>query len=551
MKKLVRMFFGMLLVIVLAVAGIGGFFLYQKYLPSKEEADLEELFGCSGNDVALVLNEEIQETKGLYIEGQTYLPITWVNKYLNERFYWDSNEKLLVYTLPDMITYANASTKGSADKPLLYERDDDVYLALGLVVNYTDIRIESFDGEEIKRVYIWNTWKPEQTASLKKDGKLRTKGGIKSPIVQNVLQGCKVKILKSMEKWSYVQTETGFLGYIENRKLTEAVEEVPKSSFTAPVYQSTSMDERVCLVWHQVTAPIANEKFDSLIAETKGVNVVSPTWFALTDNEGNFNSLASKEYVKKAHELGIQVWALLDNFSKDVQTEVLLAKTSTRKKLIAALMEKVHEYDLDGLNLDFESLKKSAGPHYIQFIRELSVSCRKEGIILSVDNYVPAAHTEFYNRKEQGIVADYVIIMGYDEHYAGGEMGSVASLPYVKKGIQDTLAVVPKEKLINGVPFYTRLWKVTGDETKSSALGISAAKAWIEENEVELSWDSELGQYYGELLGEETNQYIWLEEERSLKLKKDLIDHYDLAGVACWKLGLESEDVWDVMNNEK
>ena len=243
--------------------------------------------------------------------------------------------------------------------------------------------------------------------------------------------------------------------------------------------------------------------------------------------------------------MGLQVWALLDNFSSDVQTEVLLSSTSTRRKLINSLMEDVREYDLDGLNMDFEGIREEAGVHYIQFLRELSISCREEGIILSVDNYVPSASTEFYDREEQGIVADYVIIMGYDEHYAGGEPGSVASIEFVKNGIENTLKDVPKEKLVNGVPFYTRLWTETDEGVDSRALGISAAKRWIEENDVELYWQEELGQYYGELPSDDGIQYLWMEEEDSLRQKMDVIKEHDLAGVACWKLGLEDEAAWE------
>lgn len=245
----------------------------------------------------------------------------------------------------------------------------------------------------------------------------------------------------------------------------------------------------------------------------------------------------------------MQVWAALDNFNmgENVNSEILFAKTSVRKKLISSLMEDVKTYDLDGINLDIEGIKPEAGPHYVQFIRELSVSCRKEGIVLSVDNYVPAGYNAFYNRAEQGQVADYVIIMGYDEHYAGGEAGSVASYNYVKDGIEKTLALVPKEKVINAVPFYTRVWTEKDGETTSSAMGIKDAKQWVEENDVELYWQEELGQYYGELNSKDGVKQIWMEEEVSLGLKMDLIKENDLAGVGCWKLGFEPASVWDVV----
>ena len=249
----------------------------------------------------------------------------------------------------------------------------------------------------------------------------------------------------------------------------------------------------------------------------------------------------------KAHDMGLQVWALVDNFSSNVQTEVLLSSTTTRRKLINSLMEEVDRYGLDGLNMDFESLKTEAGVHYVQFLRELSIPCRERGIILSVDNYVPASYNDFYDREEQGIVADYVIIMGYDEHYAGSEPGSVASMDYVRGGIERTLADVPKEKVINGVPFYIRIWTETDSGVQSEAVGIASAKEWVEENLVDLYWQQELGQYYGEVSGPSGVSYIWMEEEDSLSLKMELIKAYDLAGVACWKLGIEDSVVWEVI----
>lgn len=144
-------------------------------------------------------------------------------------------------------------------------------------------------------------------------------------------------------------------------------------------------------------------------------------------------------------------------------------------------------------------------------------------------------------------MADYVIIMGYDEHYAGGEAGSVASYPFVKQGIERTLEMVPKEKVVNAVPFYTRIWTEKDGETSSSAMGIKDAMEWIEENDVELYWQEELGQYYGELATDDGVKQIWMEDAVSLGLKMDLVREYDLAGVACWRLGFEPASIWDVV----
>lgn len=547
MKKKRSPFVFIIVFLFLIAALAAGAYAYKRYMPTKERADLTRIYDGQEDEVTLFLNYEKQKVKGVHEDGQTYLPIGWVNDNLNERFYWDSNEEKLVYALPDSIVYADGTTVGASGRKILLNREDGVYLALGLILNYTDVRMHAFDSDSFKRVYVENTRTGIPTATVKRDGKLRLKGGVKSPIMTDVHKGDDVTVLETMEKWAKVMTVDGHIGYMAVSKMTDVREETPVSTFEAPVYRNISLDEKISMVWHQVTIAAANDALDELLASSKGLNVIAPTWYALSDNNGNYESLASKSYVNKAHEKGLQVWAVVDNFSNDVQSEVLLSRTSTREKLIKKLMDEADTYGFDGINLDFESLKEEAGVHYIQFIRELSVSCRKKGLVLSVDNYVPAAYNRFYNRREQGIVADYVIIMGYDEHYAGGEPGSVASLGYVEQGIKDTVETVPKEKVINGVPFYTRLWTKKGDKLTSKALGIYAAKQWVTDNNVELTWKEDMGQYYGEAEVSGGRSYLWMEDAKSLGLKMDLIKKYDLAGVAGWKLGLETQDIWDAI----
>lgn len=544
----------LLLLIVMAGTGLG-FIYVKKYMPSSELADKAKVFGISGGQVALVLDNELQEDKGIFEDGQVYLPIDWVNEYLNQRFYWDEGERLLVYALPESIVYADENDQGEKG-PLFKVTEQGMYLSLGLVVNYTDIRTQSFATSQIKRVFIDTSWEPYDTAVAKREGKVREKGGVRSPILTELAAGESVDVLETMEKWSRVRTGDGYVGYIENRRLDAGEKVTPKSSFQAPVYTSISMDGKVRLGFHQVTTQEANSTLERYASVTKDMNVIVPTWFNVVSSDGTYNSLASKEYVDKAHEMGLQVWAMVENVStqesvKNLDTQKLMSSTSARKKLIADLMKEADTYGFDGFNLDFESLKAEAGPHYIQFIRELSVSCRQKGLVLSVDNYVPSAYTAFYNRKEQGIVADYVIVMGYDEHYAGGEAGTVSSLPYVKEGIENTLKEVPKEKVINAVPFYTRVWTVNEGKTTSKAYGIADAAQWVKDNNVALAWDDTLGQHYGSVQNGSGEQFIWLEDRDSMALKINLIRDFDLAGVACWKLGFENSDIWDIVSAVK
>ncbi|MEF9940263.1 MAG: glycosyl hydrolase family 18 protein [Clostridium sp.] len=550
MKKKKSPFLVIFLFLLCIAALAVGAYAYKRYMPTKEKADLTELYDGKDNEVTIFLNYEKQTVRGIYADGQTYLPIQWLNDNLNERFYWDSNEKQLIYALPDHIVYADENSEGTSGKKILMNTEDGVYLTLGLILNYTDVRIHAYDNDIFKRVYVENTWNGIPTATVKHGGKLRLRGGVKSPIITDIIKDDSVVVLETMDNWTKVMTKDGHIGYMSNRKIKDLREETPVSTFEAPVYKNISLDKKINMVWHQVTIEAANRSLEELLSTSQGVNVIAPTWFSLSDNDGNYESLASKSYVDKAHAMGIQVWAVLDNFSREcsqnVQSEKLFAKTAARKKLISKLMKEADTYGFDGINLDFESLQEAAGVHYVQFIRELSVSCREKGIILSVDNYVPAAYNKFYNRKEQGIVADYVIIMGYDEHYAGGDPGSVASLGYVEKGIKDTVDIVPKEKVINGVPFYTRLWTQKGDKITSKAMGIFSAKQWISDNNVELIWEEEIGQYYGEAQTADGFSYLWMEDAKSLGLKMDLIKKYDLAGVSGWKLGLETQDMWDV-----
>lgn len=550
MKRFLTTVLTVILTIVLAAGAAAGFILYRKYKPSKEQVDQSKWYQASGNEVAVFLNSEREESvKGRYIDGQVYLPVNWVDEAVNERFYWDEENSQLIYTLPDQIVYANEETMGSSGKPLLVQQDGTVWLLSSLVSTYTNVRIEAFDTDGVHRVFVDTTWEPQQLAKVKKNTALRIRGGVKSALITEVLSGTEVTVLEQLENWSRVRTEDGQVGYLPNRRLKETEARTLVSTFQEPEYTSISMDEPVVLVWHQVTNLSANQAMQNLISATKGVNVIAPTWFMLTDNNGNYESLADKNYVDQAHALGMQVWAVLDNFNKgdNVQSEVLFASTAARKKLIASLMKDARTYGFDGINLDVEGIKASAGLHYVQFIRELSVDCRKAGLVLSIDSYVPSSYSAFYNWAEQGRVADYVVMMGYDEHFAGGEAGSVASIGYERQGITDLLKQVPKEKLISAIPFYTRIWKEDASGTSSQSVGISSAKEWVETNQVELYWQDDLGQYYGEMEKDGVNYEIWMEEERSLELKMQLIRDNGLAGVACWRLGLEPADVWDIV----
>ena len=253
-------------------------------------------------------------------------------------------------------------------------------------------------------------------------------------------------------------------------------------------------------------------------------------------------------YVTQAHQKGYKVWGLVDNFTADVSTTETLSQLASRQNIIKHLVQTAANIGMDGINVDFESLSEDAGPHFLEFLRELSIECHKNNLVLSVDNPVPEDFTSHYDRREQGLVVDYVVIMGYDEHYVGSDAGSVASLPWVEQGVEDTLAEVPAQRTILAIPFYTRLWKTTGGAVTSEAIGMTEAQNVLTENKVETVWDGSISQNYGEYEKDGSTYQIWMEDAQSIAEKVKLIPKYDLAGVAQWRLGFESNDIWSTIS---
>lgn len=562
MKKIIPVIVAVVLIILIGAAGFGAKLL-EKYSYSKERADLTEYFGIAGeNDVPIILQDEQIEEHAKIFDGICYFDMATVHKYFNDRFYEDKSENSLLYTTPDMV-YANVIGTGtvtgydadfvesseSYDYTISRYEGDALYIAADFVKKYANFSYELFT--EPNHMQIYTEWDRRQTAPVTKDTQVRYQGGIKSDILTDVSAGDQVIILEEMETWTKVKTQDSVIGYVENKRLGEKTEEepVPVTDYVEPEYQANTRDYKINLGWHVIGGVGGNDTLEETVARTKGLNVISPTWFTLTGNEGEFSSFATTSYVDRAHEMGLEVWALVGNVdSVDVDLYTVLSKTSNRRRLILQLLAAVREYNLDGLNIDFENVSLDAGEPFIQFIRELSIPCRKYGIVLSVDNYVPMNHTDHYDRAEQGVVADYVIIMGYDEHYNGSdETGSVASINFVESGIKNTVAEVPKEKVINALPFYTRIWETGAEGISSQAVGMEMAQTYVSDHGIATRWDEATCQNYGEFQDGDRLCQVWLEDAESIKVKLNIMEKYEIAGVAAWRLGFETADIWDVI----
>ena len=568
--------------IVIIVAIIGGSVLLRKYSPSKEHKDLTSYYNITAdNQVAIVLNNELTSSYATLIDGHIYVDYNFVHDTLNSRFYWDHNENILLYaTSRDLISAEADSnkyliTKSSVDygRPVVKANSDSAYIDLDFVKEYTDLTYKYI--KDPNRIIITNQWGDYDTASIKKNTAVRVKGGIKSPILKDITEASDVTVIEQGDKWSKILTDDGIIGYVQNKRMSDVSTKTRTSDFTPDTFAHITKDFNICMAWHQVTNYSANTNIASVLSSTKGVNVISPTWFYLNDNNGNLANLASLDYVNYCHSQGVEVWALVSNLeNKDADSAEVLTHTSKRQNLVNQIVSMAIQYNLDGINLDFESLNQSkVGDAYIEFVRELSIKCANNGIVLSIDNYVPTSYTAFYNRAEQANFADYVVIMGYDEHYAGGDAGSVSSIGWVKQGVADTLAEVPADQVILGMPFYTRVWQLTkntsskdstesedNNDTKdndntsdsdydvsSKIYGMRAADALLADNGVTKTWDKESGQNYAEFASGDSTFKVWLEDASSTEERLKVMQDNKLAGASFWKLGFETSDVWNTI----
>ena len=558
-----------LIVIIVAITGISA--LIKKYTPSKERQELREYYNLTSEDqVAIILNNEVIETTAKMIGDHVYIDYQFVHDSLNPRFYWDANENILLYaTARDLISAEADSnsylvTKSSIDygRPIVKATSDSAYIDLDFVKEYSDFTYEYFSDPN--RIIVYNTWGNYEVATVRRNTHIRVKGGIKSPILADVKEKDQLCVLESGDNWTKVMTNDGVVGYVQGKRLSGSTENTRSSDYEPEVFAHITKDFEICMAWHQMTTRAVNSDVASVLASTKGINVISPTWFYLNDNNGGIADLGSTDYVNYCHSQGVEVWALVSNLeNSDVDTTYVLTHTSTRQNLVNQIVSVAIQYNLDGINLDFEALnREEVGDAYIQFVRELSIKCENNGIVLSIDNYVPTSYTSFYNRSEQANFADYVVIMGYDEHYAGSDEGSVSSLGWVRQGVIDTLAEVPANQVILGMPFYTRVWALTPDEeagenddidanilysVSSQVYGMRSANNLLANYGVEKQWLEDSGQNYAEFESEGITYKVWLEDSASAEARLKLMDEYELAGASFWKLGFETSDVWDTI----
>ncbi len=538
--------------VILIVIGV---FAWQRYGPTGEKADLDSYFAASvsadadiladqpGEKLALVLNNELLGYYGYKENDTLYISLELVQQKINSRFYWDKNEQLLIYTLP---TESAKDIAGEYTKNI----NGKIYISLACVQNFTNIDYTEYSDPN--RLVINSEWGEISYADTKGKTALRILGGPKSPVLTELEAGTKLTWIDDAGKWSHVKTEDGYIGYVKKSALNTIYTEEKSREFSDPDYTSLKRDHKINLTWFNVSVQDANTKFADVLASASGVNVISPTWVTFADNAGNVSSIADSSCVQAAHEQGIEVWMLVSNIvnsdTSDVDTTYILTHTSIRETVEKNILSVALANGVDGINVDLEGMSSEVGDSYIQFIREMSVLCRNNGLVLSVDVPPLFAMTEFYDRAEMNEVADYVIVMAYDEHYSGSEAGSVASISYSEESVTNMLKEVSADKLILGIPFYTRLWAVGSDGSVSStAYGMEAINTLLASKGVSASVDESTGQNYAEYTENGMTYQVWLEDAGSVGERMQVMQNHSLAGIASWAAGYETEDIWQVI----
>ena len=549
---------------------------------NNEYADLNaylSIYNIGEKSGAAMIVDGVAVGNGMVTDGAYYAPYESVREYVDNHYYWDATEKVLTYAssqhIYDAVAGSNEYTVDGELKQhsqvIAYEADDTLYINIDyLKLLNSSLNIRSYNEPE--RMVV-DTVEQVATVKVNEATKLRTDYGAENTIATDLEKGDKLYVIEDAGEWMYAYGEDGIMGYVKSSALTDnGIEDMryEQSWMDTEPYTYISSESTICLGWHQMEYQEGNNTLSEVTANADQLNVISPTWFKLIDNEGGISSLASKTYVNSSHGKDLQVWGLISDFNYDENNNYyvnqVVSVTSSRRALIDNIMREADICGMDGVNVDFEMIRKDSATGYVQFIRELAIACDRKGLVLSVDMYVPVESNQYYDRAAVGEVVDYLIIMGYDEHWAGcGEAGSVASLPYVKSGIENTLTEIEASRVINAVPFYTRVWYedavenapegaviiedvVNGDYALSSkAVGMGDASELLTQNGAGLRWLEDIGQYYGEYYIDGRLARIWLEDKESLALKLSVMKENNLAGVACWKLGLETEEAWDAI----
>lgn len=541
----------MIIILAIVMIGIlsGGYYYYTFNKPSEVVISIDDEMYLIVEDQIIEYGKPVKE-----FDGVLYFTYEFIEKYIDENLFYDDKEKIVVFTNDIHVKRFKIDDKeGSINSKMflienpIIEEAGSIYIPMDLFINDYEISINYHPSTKAVVMDYTNIDYLEGEVIL--EGPIiRSDLDIKAPIISSDLEtGDKVYVYGEFEKWFKVRTMDGIPGFIEKRYIKlNHTKDIYKSELKNREIAKSGRPDKINLTWDYTYSKV---KFTDNIKEIPGINVISPTWFSILDIGGNIQDKGNKDYVKKYYDMGYELWPLVDNSFDPDLTHELLKATSKREEVISNLLDIYLDYGFNGINLDFENVYYKDKDLLTQFVRELYPVFKEQGLIVSMDVTTISTSENWsmcYDRKRIQESLDYIMLMAYDQHWASSPIaGSVAEYSWVERGLSRVLEEIPSEKLILAVPFYTRLWTINQDKISSQSLSMEIADKFIADNNIELIWLEDTYQYFGEIIKDNVEYKIWLEDERSLDYKISLVHKYNLAGIASWRKGYETANIWD------
>ena len=519
-----------------------------------------------------VSNEKISDTTNLIInnrdvtsglkhnikieDGIIYMSMKDLDNYFDKYIYLEKETNEIVTTYQDKIASIgfesnkitiNGSVKKINAKAIM--ENEIYYLPISEMLDVYNIELKNI--ENTNTITLDSLHRKQVKATLKSNVSVKSQGKFLSRIVDKAEKGSTVIVISETESgWSKIRTENGKIGYVKTSKL-ENVTMVREDEI-----EQKQIAGKVNMFWDYfsqwVQAPNRTGQ------KIEGVNVVSPSFFYLDENSGNLNENvgnAGKAYIDWAHSNGYKVWPMISNAEAGIKiTSNILNSYTKRQNLIQSIVEKCALYDIDGINVDFENMYEEDKEEFSRFIIELMPRMQEMGIVVSVDVTAPDGAPNWsmcYDRNVIGDVADYLVFMAYDQYGSSDtKAGTTAGFNWIEASLKKIIEYgeVGTEKIILGMPFYTREWTVAQDGTAKSKV-VSMINIKIPTN-VEKQWDDTLKQYYMEYKSGKNTIKMWIEDGTSIKEKVSLVTKYNLGGTSCWRKDMETSNVWSIIKEE-
>lgn len=431
-------------------------------------------------------------------------------------------------------TYAHAENKEGIIYVPITELED-VY---GIEIKYLpDSKVLTIDS----------TSKEQKKGIIKKNVSVKSSTKFISKTIDKVKKGSYVIVVSEDKGYTKIRTENGKVGYVKTNKVANTV------VVREEMQETKQIEGKVNMVWDYYSE-VASAP-DRTGVKMDGVNVVSPAFFhlntsgELTENVGT----QGQAYIDWAHSNGYKVWPMVQNAGNGMLnvTSNIMNDYNKRQKLINQIVNYCVKYKLDGINIDFENMKKEDKDMYSRFIIELTPRLKDMGIVVSVDVTAPDGSETWslcFDRNVIGDVADYIIFMAYDQYgTSSNKSGTTAGYDWVNLSLNKFLKTeeIESNKIILAIPLYTRLWTEdsSGKVVKQSTVSMKNIDSILPSG-VNKQWDDNLKQYYVEYQDGQYTKKMWIEDEKSLKEKINLINSNNLGGVASWEKGMETDNFW-------